>query len=230
MGLFFSRSLPFKCFFPFIFPKKISEDFFPRQLESMMCLVARTGRHLQRYDGGCRQVVGCIPYRYRRKGNQNKELEVLVISAQKGNGMQFPKGGWEIDESMEQAALRETIEEAGVVGSIEVSIRNRIFVSSLFANIAALFLTLCVLHVFLQSKLGKWLYKSKRQDSVHEGYMFSLLVKKQLENWPEKNIRNRRWMSVAEAKEVCPYTWMKEALDVLVSRQNLNPSQKGERY
>ncbi|XP_019432641.1 PREDICTED: nudix hydrolase 18, mitochondrial-like [Lupinus angustifolius] len=197
MGLFFSRSLPFKCFFPFIFPKKISEDFFPRQLESMMCLVARTGRHLQRYDGGCRQVVGCIPYRYRRKGNQNMELEVLAISAQKGNGMQFPKGGWEIDESMEQAALRETIEEAGVVGSIE-------------------------------SKLGKWLYKSKRQDSVHEGYMFSLLVKKQLENWPEKNIRNRRWMSVAEAKEVCPYTWMKEALDVLVSRQNLNPRQKGE--
>ncbi|OIW21269.1 hypothetical protein TanjilG_31384 [Lupinus angustifolius] len=163
----------------------------------MMCLVARTGRHLQRYDGGCRQVVGCIPYRYRRKGNQNMELEVLAISAQKGNGMQFPKGGWEIDESMEQAALRETIEEAGVVGSIE-------------------------------SKLGKWLYKSKRQDSVHEGYMFSLLVKKQLENWPEKNIRNRRWMSVAEAKEVCPYTWMKEALDVLVSRQNLNPRQKGE--
>ncbi|KAE9597476.1 hypothetical protein Lal_00029850 [Lupinus albus] len=199
MGLFFSRSLPFKCFFPFIFPKKISEDFLPRQLESMMCLVARTGRHLQRYDGDCRQVVGCIPYRYRMKENQNMELEVLVISAQKGNGMQFPKGGWEIDESMEQAALRETIEEAGVVGSIE-------------------------------SKLGKWLYKSKRQDSLHEGYMFSLLVKKQLENWPEKNIRNRRWMSVAEAKEVCPYTWMKEALDVLVSKQNLNPSQKGERY
>jgi len=33
----------------------------------------------------------CIPYRYTRKGSQDKELEVLVISAQKGNGMQFPK-------------------------------------------------------------------------------------------------------------------------------------------
>ncbi|KAE9613828.1 hypothetical protein Lal_00016267 [Lupinus albus] len=188
MGLFFSRNLPFKFCLSFIFSNKISGEFFPRQLERMMCLVARTGRHLQRYDGECRQVVGCIPYRYRLKGNQNKELEVLVISAQKGSGMQFPKGGWESDESMEQAALRETIEEAGVVGSIE-------------------------------SKLGKWLYKSKRQDRLHEGYMFSLLVKKQLENWPEKNIRNRRWMTVAEAKEVCPHTWMKEALDVLVSRQ-----------
>lgn len=34
----------------------------------------------------------------------------------------FLQGGWEIDESMEQAALRETVEEAGVVGKIEVSI------------------------------------------------------------------------------------------------------------
>jgi diphosphoinositol-polyphosphate diphosphatase len=32
------------------------------------------------------------------------------------------QGGWESDESMEQAALRETIEEAGVIGSVEVSI------------------------------------------------------------------------------------------------------------
>jgi len=30
------------------------------------------------------------------------------------------QGGWESDESMEQAALRETIEEAGVVGNVEV--------------------------------------------------------------------------------------------------------------
>jgi len=34
----------------------------------------------------------------------------------------WPQGGWEIDESMEQAALRETIEEAGVIGSVEVSL------------------------------------------------------------------------------------------------------------
>lgn len=102
--------------------------------------------------------------------------------------MQFPKGGWESDESMEQAALRESVEEAGVVGNI-------------------------------QSKLGKWCYKSKRRDAIHEGYMFPLLVNKQLENWPEMNIRQRRWMSVEEAKQACPHTWMNEALDVLVTRQ-----------
>lgn len=32
------------------------------------------------------------------------------------------QGGWELDESLEQAALRESIEEAGVLGNVEVSI------------------------------------------------------------------------------------------------------------
>lgn len=38
----------------------------------------------------------------------------------------WPQGGWETDESMEQAALRETIEEAGVVGNVEVSIYKQL--------------------------------------------------------------------------------------------------------
>ncbi|KAI4352093.1 hypothetical protein L6164_006379 [Bauhinia variegata] len=191
MGLFISRQLTNKLI-PVLYPKKYHGSFFPKQLEKMVCLVSRTGRQLQRYDKGCRLVVGCIPYRYRTTnvdGTPNKELEVLVISAQNGHGMLFPKGGWEIDESMEQAASRETLEEAGVVGNVE-------------------------------KNLGKWRYKSKRQSTIHEGYMFPLHVTKQLEDWPEKNIRKRRWMSVAEAKEICPHSWMKEALDELVSRQS----------
>ncbi|KAG5013284.1 hypothetical protein JHK86_025545 [Glycine max] len=196
MGLFLSRNLACKFIYPFLFSNKVSKDLFPKQLENMISLVSpRTGRHLQRYDKGCRQVVGCIPYRYKNNGTQDKELEVLVISAQKGHGMQFPKGGWETDESMEQAALRETIEEAGVVGSVE-------------------------------GKLGKWYYKSKRQPIMHEGYMFPLLVKKELDNWPEMNTRKRRWMTVDEAKEICPYAWMKEALDELVRRQTQLHSKK----
>lgn len=31
------------------------------------------------------------------------------------------QGGWETDESMEEAVLRETMEEAGVKGKVEVS-------------------------------------------------------------------------------------------------------------
>ncbi|XP_043717765.1 nudix hydrolase 17, mitochondrial-like [Telopea speciosissima] len=33
--------------------------------------------------------------------------------------MLFPKGGWELDKSIEEAALRETEEEAGVRGKVQ---------------------------------------------------------------------------------------------------------------
>ncbi|GAB2228647.1 hypothetical protein Droror1_Dr00022768 [Drosera rotundifolia] len=154
-----------------------------------MTLVSRTGRQLQRYNhNGRRLVVGCIPYRY--KGScDNGEVEVLVISSQKGQkkGMMFPKGGWELDESLEEAAYRESLEEAGVLGSIE-------------------------------GELGTWIYESKSHDAVYEGCMFSLLVTVQLDLWPEKNMRQRVWTTIEEAKEVCNQWWMKEALDVLAER------------
>ncbi|KDP25791.1 hypothetical protein JCGZ_22513 [Jatropha curcas] len=163
------------------------------QENNVLPLVSRTGRHLQRYSkGGRRQVVGCIPYRYKteKKDSLNIEeegFEVLVISSQKGKGMLFPKGGWELDETIEQAASRETVEEAGVRGIVEC-------------------------------ELGKWSFKSKTHDTYYEGYMFPLLVQEQLDFWPEKNVRERKWMSVADARECCQHWWMKEALDLLVNR------------
>ncbi|CAK9150354.1 unnamed protein product [Ilex paraguariensis] len=155
----------------------------------MVCLISRSGRHLQRYNKGRRLVVGCIPYRY-KNGNGDAikdELEVLVISSQKGQGMMFPKGGWELDESVEEAASRESLEEAGVLGNVEC-------------------------------QLGIWSFKSKSLGIYHEGYMFPMLVTEQLDLWPEKNARKRLWMTVAEAREVCQHWWMKEALDILVDR------------
>ncbi|KAI3920827.1 hypothetical protein MKW98_005653 [Papaver atlanticum] len=156
----------------------------------MVALVSRTGRQHQRYNlKGCRQVVGCIPYRF----DDEDQLEVLVISSQKNHKMLFPKGGWEIDESMEEAALRETLEEAGVKGEVKCN-------------------------------LGKWSFKSKRYDTFYEGYMFSLHVKDELESWAESHVRTRKWMTVKDAREICQYWWMKEALDVLIQR--LSPSQQ----
>ncbi|KAL2554827.1 Nudix hydrolase 17 [Forsythia ovata] len=144
------------------------------QIKKLISLPSRTGRHLQRYNQGCRLVVGCIPYRIRKtnKSSPVEELEVLLISSQKSSSMMFPKGGWEIDEDIELAASRETLEEAGVIGS-------------------------------LGDKLGEWVFKSKRQDKFHEGTMFSLLVTEELDVWPEKNVRQRKWMTVNEAREVC---------------------------
>lgn len=167
-----------------------------------VCLVSRTGRQLQRYDNmGRRQVVGCVPYRYKTgvgAGNVVDDIEVLVITSQKGSqGMMFPKGGWELDETVKEAALRESFEEAGVMGNVE-------------------------------HELGKWNFLSKSRGTFYEGYMFPLLVTEQLELWPEKDVRQRIWMSVAEAREACRHGWMKEALDILVERLSSRVQQKEE--
>ncbi|CAN6938415.1 unnamed protein product [Brassica oleracea] len=163
-------------------------NYSPTPIQKVVSLVSRTGRDLQRYDTtGYRQVVGCIPYRYKNDG----EIEVLLISAQKkGKGMLLPKGGWEIDESIEEAALRETMEEAGVTGHLEET-------------------------------LGKWQYKSKRQNMVHDGFMFPMLVSEQFEQWPESGFRQRKWVCLSEAIDLCQNWWMREALDAFIDRKCL---------
>lgn len=158
------------------------------QIKKLVTLPSRTGRHLQRYNKGFRQVVGCIPYRIRNAEKSHlidditlDDLEILLISSQKSTRLMFPKGGWELDEDIEFAASRETLEEAGVVGQ-------------------------------LGKKLGEWIFKSKSQEKYHEGYMFPLYVTEVLDVWPEKNLRQRVWMTVSEAREACAAAWMKEAL------------------
>ncbi|KAL8153733.1 hypothetical protein V2J09_011493 [Rumex salicifolius] len=100
----------------------------------------------------------------------------------------FPKGGWEDDETMEDAACREALEEAGVKGILN------------------------------KNQLGMWEFKSKsRQELCIEeggcrGYMFALEVMEELDTWPEQENHNRRWLSIEEAFELCRYDWMREAL------------------
>ncbi|KAJ8505653.1 hypothetical protein OPV22_006539 [Ensete ventricosum] len=151
----------------------------------MVALVSRRGRTMQRYNSGCRLVAGCIPYRFRKTdkpslGDIDQAIEVMVVSSQKGRELMFPKGGWELDESMQAAASREAFEEAGVRGRFE-------------------------------GKLGKW--PSKEQDKIH--HMFAMRVTEVLPQWPEMNARERKWVSVGEAREVCKHAWMREALDKL---------------
>ncbi|CAA7400846.1 unnamed protein product [Spirodela intermedia] len=89
----------------------------------MVAQAARQGRHLQRFTRtGLRLVVGCIPYKFEediRMEPIGQSLQVLVISSQNGQELMFPKGGWEIDESIRDAVHREAMEEAGVKGVIE---------------------------------------------------------------------------------------------------------------
>ncbi|KAF5733642.1 nudix hydrolase 16 mitochondrial-like [Tripterygium wilfordii] len=159
----------------------------------MSDLVARTGRHQQRYDAGCRLIAGCIPFRYRNSdqsddANTEHVVEVLMINSTSGPGLLFPKGGWENDETVEEAAVREAVEEAGVRGD-------------------------------LMEFLGQYHFKSKthQDEFCPEGCckaaMFALFVKEELDSWPEQSIRTRRWLNIPEAVESCRHQWMREALE-----------------
>ncbi|KAL6861339.1 hypothetical protein ACP4OV_017039 [Aristida adscensionis] len=147
-------------------------------------MVARQGRELQRYSDstGGRVVVGCVPYRVRRDGGG---VEVLVISSQKkgaAGGVLIPKGGWELDESMDEAARREAMEEAGVAGEVA------------------------------GPALGRWCYRSRSYDATYEGFVLPLRVTAEMDRWPEMAARRREWLSAADAIGRCPHWWMREAL------------------
>eukprot|EP00250_Pteridium_aquilinum_P013391 c21313_g4_i1 orf=333-974(-) len=162
---------------------------------ALSSLVARTGRHQQRYDHGYRLIAGCVPFRFRSgcsiKNDVHHTIEVMMVTTQGGPGLLFPKGGWETDETAEEAACREAYEEAGVRGD-------------------------------LKGCIGSWDFKSKRQQghSSPEGlcraYMFALVVEEELDFWPEQESRERYWCTSAEAMEKCRYEWMQRVLEQFV--------------
>ncbi|XP_010942334.1 nudix hydrolase 12, mitochondrial isoform X2 [Elaeis guineensis] len=156
-------------------------------------LLARTGRHQQRYQDHFRLVAGCIPYKQKantenHSGDLIACLEVLMISSPNRADLVFPKGGWENDETVGEAACREALEEAGVRGIIN------------------------------ETLLGEWTFRSKsRQNSCSlEGtckvQMFALEVTEELPCWPEQASHERKWVSARDAFKLCRYEWMREAL------------------
>ncbi|OVA09708.1 NUDIX hydrolase domain [Macleaya cordata] len=165
----------------------------------MSALIARTGRHRQLYDDGFRLVSGCIPYRIKKDVEDDtvdseNRLEVLMVSSPNREDLVFPKGGWEDDETMVEAACREALEEAGVKGILD------------------------------ENYLGWWEFRSKsRQNSCStegscRGCMFALEVTEELDTWPEEDNHGRRWLSMGEAFRLCRYEWMREALEVFLRR------------
>ncbi|KAJ9189792.1 hypothetical protein P3X46_001046 [Hevea brasiliensis] len=163
----------------------------------MSSILARTGRHRQRYENNVRLVSGCIPYRLRKDDDEESNdlenrIEVLMVSSPNRTDLVFPKGGWEDDETVYEAACREAIEEAGVKG------------------------------ILREVPLGVWHFKSKsRQDPCTleggcKGVMFALEVIEELDSWPEQENRDRKWLNIKDAFEFCRYEWMREALEIFL--------------
>lgn len=166
-------------------------------LVMMLCSPARTGRHRQRYMDEFRLVAGCIPFKFEKVVQDDicdleKRLLVLMISSPNRDDLVFPKGGWEDDETITEAACREALEEGGVKG------------------------------ILREEPLGDWEFRSKSsQNSCSvgggcRGFMFALEVTEELDSWPEQDIYDRKWLTIDEAFKFCRYDWMREALKRLL--------------
>ena len=77
---------------------------------------SRQGRSLQRWlvhspnDELVKQAAGTIPI--------TRDGRVILISASRKKEWILPKGGWDVDETKEECAMRETYEEGGLVGQL----------------------------------------------------------------------------------------------------------------
>ncbi|KAF9620787.1 hypothetical protein IFM89_014622 [Coptis chinensis] len=186
----------------------------------MSSVLARQGRHRQRYDNEFRLVAGCIPYRFREDIDDDMAtlddiLEVLMISSPNREDL----GGWEDDETMAEAACREAMEEAGVKGKIDflvidigicavLTITNMTFSTAFGPGIPQA----------SENYLGVWDFRSKSSqnscslEGYCRGYMFALEVTEEFVTWAEEDNHRRRWLNVADAFRLCRYEWMQSAL------------------
>lgn len=119
------------------------------------------------------------------------DYEVLMITSRDSRDREsliFPKGGWEEDETSVRAAIRETWEEAGVVGDIGWQVGSFHF----------------------QSKRAK---SKGYADGACVCWMYVMNVQKIKDDWPEMKKRERRWLKYEDALAKCRHPWMRSALE-----------------
>ncbi|EEB09650.1 diadenosine 5',5'''-p1,p6-hexaphosphate hydrolase Aps1 [Schizosaccharomyces japonicus yFS275] len=161
-------------------------------------MTSREGRAKNRFNPvtGARLAAGVVAL------SPDKSRVLMVSTLKKYPSWVVPKGGWETDETVQQAALREGWEEGGIVGHIT-----------------------CSLGCFKDKRPADTLDRRKKylvqhQQLVRDGTLnasealkpivlppraeceFFEVVVERLENkYPEMHKRCRRWMTYSEARE-----------------------------
>ena len=111
-----------------------------------------------------------------------------MVSNRHGDGLIFPKGGWETDETAEEAAARESMEEAGVRGGTCTYVGEFTFKSRKKALLNGGKKATCLARVFVMQ------------------------VTEEMSEWPECGTRTRTWLPAVDAIAQCKHDWMRDAL------------------
>lgn len=114
---------------------------------------------------GERLVAGVVPL----SPDQNY---VLLIQSTRRKGWVLPKGGWETDESCQEAATREAWEEAGITINIDYDLGT------------------------IDEKRAP---KSSKDRARYSFFQATVLT--EVDDWPEKHKRERSWFTYAQAHE-----------------------------
>ncbi|KAG7008347.1 hypothetical protein G7Y79_00006g019670 [Physcia stellaris] len=147
-----------------------------------LATTSRTGRDNQRYGAqGERLVAGVVPL-------SADKTKVLLIQSTRRGGWVLPKGGWETDEAIQEAACREAWEEAGIECTVTKDLGK------------------------IQDRRAPNELTPHAPRAVFQ--FFEVSVQKEASEWPEKHKRGRQWMAYQAAKQaLAPRPELAEALD-----------------
>ncbi|KAK4094827.1 hypothetical protein PCL_03084 [Purpureocillium lilacinum] len=133
--------------------------------------------HIGYNSKGERLVAGVVPL----SPDQNY---VLLIQSTRRKGWVLPKGGWETDESCQEAATREAWEEAGITINIDYDLGT------------------------IDEKRPPKSTKDRARYSFYQATVLS-----EVDDWPEKHKRERQWFTYAQAwQELATRPELQEAL------------------
>ncbi|AEO71419.1 uncharacterized protein THITE_50961 [Thermothielavioides terrestris NRRL 8126] len=101
---------------------------------------------------------------------------VMLIQSTRRKGWVLPKGGWETDEECHEAALREAWEEAGILVQIVYDLGD------------------------IHETSPRKKHSKDKQRSLYR--FFEVTVTSEEPDWPEREKRERKWFTFAEAKDL----------------------------
>lgn len=158
---------------------------------------AREGREHQVYTkDGARVVAGCVCL------DKAGEKVLMINSSTSKDKWILPKGGVETDENFEEAAQRETWEEAGCVGDLVCDLGIVIERAGKIVDEDEARITMNNSHAAPDTNLSRHIEPSVLASGTTEFHFYEMIVKELPSEFPEAHRRERRWCTYQQAREL----------------------------